>query len=139
MSGHSKWATIKRKKGALDAKRGKLFTKLIKEISVAARMGGGNIDGNPRLRKAVTDARGQAMPADTIKRANQRGTGEHEGAKMHGVTHARCVMALGDDLMGGPLAQSLGLRRTAARDIAEKMLIEGAIAAGIVVPGQSDG
>jgi YebC/PmpR family DNA-binding regulatory protein len=80
MSGHSKWATIKRKKGALDAKRGKLFTKLIKEITVAARMGGGDIDGNPRLRKAVNDAKGQSMPADTIKRAIQRGTGELEGA-----------------------------------------------------------
>jgi len=79
MSGHSKWATIKRKKGALDAKRGKLFTKLIKEITVAARMGGGNPDNSPRLRKAVTDARSQAMPADTIKRAIQRGTGEIEG------------------------------------------------------------
>ena len=80
MSGHSKWATIKRKKGALDAKRGKLFTKLIKEITVASRMGGGDIDGNPRLRKAVNDAKGQSMPADTIKRAIQRGTGELEGA-----------------------------------------------------------
>jgi YebC/PmpR family DNA-binding regulatory protein len=80
MSGHSKWATIKRKKGALDAKRGKLFTKLIKEITVAARMGGGDIDGNPRLRKAVNDAKGDAMPADTIKRAVQRGAGELEGA-----------------------------------------------------------
>ncbi|MFO0592877.1 MAG: YebC/PmpR family DNA-binding transcriptional regulator [Polyangiaceae bacterium] len=80
MSGHSKWATIKRKKGALDAKRGKLFTKLIKEITVAARMGGGDVDGNPRLRKAVNDAKGQAMPNDTIKRAIQRGTGEIEGA-----------------------------------------------------------
>lgn len=80
MSGHSKWATIKRKKGALDAKRGKLFTKLIKEITVAARMGGGDIDGNPRLRKAVNDAKGESMPADTIKRAIQRGTGELEGA-----------------------------------------------------------
>ncbi len=79
MSGHSKWATIKRKKGALDAKRGKLFTKLIKEITVAARMGGGDINGNPRLRKAVDDAKGNAMPADTIKRAIQRGTGEIEG------------------------------------------------------------
>jgi YebC/PmpR family DNA-binding regulatory protein len=79
MSGHSKWATIKRKKGALDAKRGKLFTKLIKEITVASRMGGGDIDGNPRLRKAVNDAKGQSMPADTIKRAIQRGTGEIEG------------------------------------------------------------
>ncbi len=80
MSGHSKWATIKRKKGALDAKRGKLFTKLIKEITVASRMGGGDVDGNPRLRKAVTDAKGQSMPGDTIKRAIQRGTGELEGA-----------------------------------------------------------
>ena len=80
MSGHSKWATIKRKKGALDAKRGKLFTKLIKEITVAARMGGGDIDGNPRLRKAVNDAKGESMPADTIKRAVQRGAGEIDGA-----------------------------------------------------------
>jgi YebC/PmpR family DNA-binding regulatory protein len=80
MSGHSKWATIKRKKGALDAKRGKLFTKLIKEITVAARMGGGDVDGNPRLRKAVNDAKGESMPADTIKRAIQRGSGELEGA-----------------------------------------------------------
>ncbi len=87
MSGHSKWATIKRKKGALDAKRGKIFTKLIKEITVAARMGGGNPDGNPRLRKAVTDARGQAMPQDTIKRAIQRGTGELEGANYEEVTY----------------------------------------------------
>jgi YebC/PmpR family DNA-binding regulatory protein len=79
MSGHSKWATIKRKKGALDAKRGKLFTKLIKEITVAARMAGGDIEGNPRLRKAVNDAKGQSMPADTIKRAIQRGSGELEG------------------------------------------------------------
>lgn len=80
MSGHSKWATIKRKKGALDAKRGKIFTKLIKEVTVAARMGGGDPNGNPRLRKAVSDARAQAMPADTIKRAIQRGTGELEGS-----------------------------------------------------------
>jgi YebC/PmpR family DNA-binding regulatory protein len=80
MSGHSKWATIKRKKGALDAKRGKLFTKLIKEITVAARMGGGDVNGNPRLRKAVNEAKGQAMPADTIKRAIGRGTGDLEGA-----------------------------------------------------------
>jgi YebC/PmpR family DNA-binding regulatory protein len=80
MSGHSKWATIKHKKGALDAKRGKLFTKLIKEITVAARMGGGDPNGNPRLRKAVNDARGNAMPNDTIQRAIKRGTGEIEGA-----------------------------------------------------------
>lgn len=80
MSGHSKWATIKHKKAAVDAKRGKMFTKLIKEITVAARMGGGDPGGNPRLRKAIDDAKGQQMPADTIKRAVQRGTGELEGA-----------------------------------------------------------
>jgi YebC/PmpR family DNA-binding regulatory protein len=80
MSGHSKWATIKHKKGALDAKRGKLFTKLIKEITVAARMGGGDPGGNARLRKAINDAKGQSMPGDTITRAIKRGTGEIEGA-----------------------------------------------------------
>jgi YebC/PmpR family DNA-binding regulatory protein len=79
MSGHSKWATIKHKKGALDAKRGKLFTKLIKEITVAARMGGGDVGGNARLRKAISDAKGQSMPGDTITRAVKRGTGELEG------------------------------------------------------------
>src|SRR5215472_9550297 len=87
MSGHSKWATIKHKKGALDAKRGKLFTKLIKEITVAARMGGGDQAGNPRLRKAVADAKGQSMHADTIKRAIQRGTGEIEGAAFEEVLY----------------------------------------------------
>jgi YebC/PmpR family DNA-binding regulatory protein len=79
MSGHSKWATIKRKKGANDAARGKVFTKIVKEIATAARMGGGDPDGNPRLRKAISDARGQQMPQDSIKRAIQRGTGEIEG------------------------------------------------------------
>ncbi len=79
MSGHSKWATIKHKKGAADAKRGKLFTKLIKEITVAARMGGGDLAGNPRLRKSVADAKGQSMPNDLIQRAIKRGTGEIEG------------------------------------------------------------
>jgi YebC/PmpR family DNA-binding regulatory protein len=80
MSGHSKWATIKHKKGALDAKRGKLFTKLIKELQVAARMGGGDPANNARLRKAISDAKGQSMPGDTIKNAIKRGTGEIEGA-----------------------------------------------------------
>jgi YebC/PmpR family DNA-binding regulatory protein len=79
MSGHSKWATIKHKKGALDAKRGKLFTKLIKEISVASRLGGGDLGGNARLRKAIADAKSQSMPGDTIQRAIKRGTGEIEG------------------------------------------------------------
>ena len=80
MSGHSKWATIKHKKGALDAKRGKLFTKLIRELTIAARMGGSDPSGNPRLRGAIADAKGQSMPGDTIKRAIQRGAGEIEGA-----------------------------------------------------------
>jgi YebC/PmpR family DNA-binding regulatory protein len=80
MSGHSKWATIKRKKGATDAARGRAWTKLIREVVTAARMGGGDINSNPRLRKAVQDCRGQQMPADNIKRAVQRGTGEIEGA-----------------------------------------------------------
>ena len=80
MSGHSKWATIKHKKGALDAKRGKIFTRLIKEITVAAKAGGGDPDGNPRLRSAILAAKAENMPQDNIKRAIQRGTGELEGA-----------------------------------------------------------
>src|SRR5688572_375487 len=79
MSGHSKWATIKRKKGATDAARGKVFTRLARELTTAARIGGGDIDGNARLRKAVADAKAQQMPSDNIKRAIQRGTGEIEG------------------------------------------------------------
>src|ERR671927_158576 len=87
MSGHSKWHTIKHKKGALDAKRGKLFTKLIKEISVAARSGGGDPDANARLRKAVSDAKGANMPNDTIARAIRRGTGEEEGVSYEEITY----------------------------------------------------
>jgi len=79
MSGHSKWATIKHAKGAADAKRGQMFTKLIKEISIAARMGGGNPEGNPRLRTAVLKARVANMPKDNIERAIKKGTGELEG------------------------------------------------------------
>jgi YebC/PmpR family DNA-binding regulatory protein len=79
MSGHSKWSTIKHKKAARDAKRGKLFTKLIKEITVAARMGGGDVNSNPRLRTAVTTARAQSMPGENIDRAIKKGTGELEG------------------------------------------------------------
>jgi YebC/PmpR family DNA-binding regulatory protein len=79
MSGHSKWHSIKHKKGALDAKRGKLFTKLIREMTIAARLGGGDPDSNPRLRTAVDKAKGANMPADNIKRAIQKGTGELEG------------------------------------------------------------
>jgi YebC/PmpR family DNA-binding regulatory protein len=80
MSGHSKWATIKHKKGAADARRGKLFSRLIKEIQVAARMGGGDITGNPRLRKAVAEAKSNQMPSDNIDRAIKRGTGELDGS-----------------------------------------------------------
>ena len=88
MSGHSKWHTIKHKKGALDAKRGKIFTKLIKEITVAARTGGtGDLDSNARLRKAVTDAKGLNMPNDTIDRAIKRGTGQLEGVAYDEITY----------------------------------------------------
>lgn len=81
MSGHSKWSTIKRRKGAQDAKRGKLFTKVIKEITIAARTGGGDPDGNPRLRRAVDLARTVNMPADNVTRAIKKGTGELEGVQ----------------------------------------------------------
>jgi YebC/PmpR family DNA-binding regulatory protein len=87
MSGHSKWHTIKHKKGALDAKRGKLFTKLIKELTVAARTGGGDPDANARLRKAVADAKAGNMPNDTIARAIRRGTGEEEGVNYDEITY----------------------------------------------------
>jgi len=79
MSGHSKWSTIKHKKAAKDAKKGKIFTKLIKEITVAARMGGGDVNANPRLRTAVLTARSHSMPGDNIERAIKKGTGELEG------------------------------------------------------------
>jgi len=87
MSGHSKWATIKHKKGALDAKRGKIFTRLIKEIQIAAKQGGGDPDGNPRLRTAIAAAKAENMPQDNIKRAVQRGTGELEGVNYEEVTY----------------------------------------------------
>lgn len=87
MSGHSKWATIKHKKGAADAKRGKLFTKLIKEIAVAARIGGGDPDANARLRTAIADAKAVNMPADNIKRAIQRGTGELPGVQYEEIVY----------------------------------------------------
>ena len=87
MSGHSKWATIKHKKGAADAKRGKVFTRLIKEITIAAKSGGGDPDGNPRLRTAILAAKAENMPADNIKRAIQRGTGELEGLSYEEITY----------------------------------------------------
>lgn len=87
MSGHSKWHTIKHKKGATDAKRGKVFTKLIKEITVAARTGGGDAAANARLRKAISDAKASNMPNDTIDRAVKRGTGELEGVSYDEITY----------------------------------------------------
>jgi len=83
MSGHSKWSTIKRKKGALDSKRGKIFTKIIKEITLAARLGGGDIEGNSRLRQAVLAAKNENMPRDNIDRAIKKGTGEIGGGEAY--------------------------------------------------------
>ena len=87
MSGHSKWSTIKHKKAALDAKRGKVFTRIIKELTIAARIGGGDPVGNPRLRTAVADAKAANMPADNIKRAIQKGTGELPGITFEEVVY----------------------------------------------------
>lgn len=87
MSGHSKWSTIKRKKGAADAKRGKLFTKLIKEISIAAKMGGGDPEGNARLRTAIAMAKTENMPKENIERAIKKGTGELEGVNYEELTY----------------------------------------------------
>ncbi|HEV7240286.1 MAG TPA: YebC/PmpR family DNA-binding transcriptional regulator [Thermoanaerobaculia bacterium] len=87
MSGHSKWSTIKHKKGAADAKRGKVFTRILKEMTVAARLGGGDPAGNPRLRSAVAEAKAANMPKDNIDRAIKRGTGELEGAIYEEITY----------------------------------------------------
>lgn len=87
MSGHSKWSTIKHKKGAADAKRGKIFTRIIKEMTVAARLGGGDVDGNPRLRAAVAEAKANNMPKDNIDRAIKRGSGELDGVVYEELTY----------------------------------------------------
>ena len=87
MAGHSKWANIKHKKAATDAKRGKIFTRLIKEITVAARLGGGDASANPRLRLAIDKAREQNMPKDTIDYAIKRGTGQLEGVRYEEVRY----------------------------------------------------
>lgn len=87
MSGHSKWHTIKHKKGAADAKRGKIFTRLIKELTVAARAGGGDADSNPRLRTIIAEAKANNMPSDNIKRAIRRGTGEEPGVSYEEVQY----------------------------------------------------
>ena len=87
MSGHNKWSTIKHKKGAADAKRGKLFSKIIKEITIAARMGGGDPEGNPRLRTAVNAARAANMPKDNVEKAIKRGTGEIAGVNYEEIVY----------------------------------------------------
>jgi len=87
MSGHSKWANIKHRKASVDAKRGKIFTKLIRELTVAAKHGGGNIESNPRLRTAINTAKGANMPNDTIERAVKRGTGEIGGDEFHELSY----------------------------------------------------
>src|SRR5215475_2244380 len=87
MSGHSKWSTIKHKKAATDARRGKLFTKLLREITVSARIGGGDPKGNPRLRSALLEARSNSVPGDTIDRAIKKGTGELEGESYEEVVY----------------------------------------------------
>ena len=87
MSGHSKWSTIKHKKGAADAKRGKVFTKVIKEITVAARIGGGDVDGNPRLRLAVQKAKEVNMPQENVTLATKKGTGELEGVQYEEISY----------------------------------------------------
>jgi YebC/PmpR family DNA-binding regulatory protein len=87
MSGHNKWSTIKHKKGAADAKRGKVFTKIIKEISVAAKLGGGDPAGNPRLRTAIDKAKQENMPKDNIERAIKKGTGGMEGVVYEEITY----------------------------------------------------
>ncbi len=87
MSGHNKWSTIKHKKGAADAKRGQLFSKIVKEITVAARMGGGDVDGNARLRSALLTARAASMPKENIDRAIKKGTGELEGYNLEEITY----------------------------------------------------
>ncbi len=87
MGGHSHWAGIKHKKALVDAKRGKVWTKIVREITIAARLGGGNPDGNPRLRKAIDDAKAANMPADNVKRAIQKGTGEIPGVSYEELTY----------------------------------------------------
>lgn len=87
MSGHSKWSTIKRKKASVDAKRGKIFTKILREVTVATRLGGGDPDGNPRLRAAIQEARASNLPNDKLERAIKKGTGELEGVALEEVTY----------------------------------------------------
>ena len=104
MAGHSKWANIQHRKGAQDKKRGKLFTKLIREITVAAKMGGGDLDANPRLRLAIDKAKAQSMPKDNIDRAIKRGSGETDGDDFNEIRYE------GYGPGGGPAAVRPGQR-----------------------------
>lgn len=131
MSGHNKWSTIKHKKGKTDALRGKLFTKLIKEITVAARMGGGDPGGNPRLRKAVSDARGNSMPLENITRAIKKGTGELEGVNYEELTYEAYGpggTAILVDVMTDNRNRSIGDVRIVFNKIGGKMAEPGAVA-----------
>lgn len=131
MSGHNKWSTIKHKKGKTDALRGKLFTKLIKEITVAARMGGGDPGGNPRLRKAVLDARSNSMPLENITRAIKKGTGELEGVNYEELTYEAYGpggTAILVDVMTDNRNRSIGDVRIVFNKIGGKMAEPGAVA-----------
>ncbi len=160
MSGHSKWSTIKRKKGAVDAKRGKLFTKLAREITVSAKLGGGDPDGNPRLRAAIQAARSGSLPKDKINEAIKRGTGELDGGDLEELVYEgygpggvafivdtatdnlnRTVSALRSmfDKSGGSLAKTgavafkfnkRGLIRVDAAKHSEEQVMEAALEAG---------
>jgi len=92
MAGHSKWANIQHRKGRQDAKRGKLFTKLIREVTIAAKMGGGDPDANPRLRAAIDSAKSQSMPKDTIERAVKRGAGGGEGENVEEIRYGNIAI-----------------------------------------------
>ncbi len=142
MSGHSKWSTIKRKKGAVDAARAKLFTKIIKEITVAARVGGGDPDGNPRLRRAVDAARAANMPADNVTRAIKKGTGELEGVEYEELVYENRTIAevrkifdknQGQIGSGGSAAwafEQKGIIRLDKKAASEEKLFEIAVGAG---------
>ena len=115
MSGHSKWHSIKHKKGAADAKRGRLFTRIIKELTVAARAGGGDPDSNPRLRTIVAEAKSVNMPAENIKRAIQRGTGELPGVSYEEATYEGYGPGGAAVLYVGPTADVGAVARVASR------------------------
>lgn len=169
MSGHNKWSTIKHKKGAADAKRGKIFTKLIREITAAAKIGGGDPNTNPRLRTAITSAKGENMPADNIERAIKKGTGEIEGVtyeealyegygpggvamivqclsdnKNRSAAEIRSIFTKGSGNMGTPgsvawMFEKKGVFSVDAAKATEDKLMEVALGAGAEDMTQADG